>query len=100
MQPFFLFVEFIFFYGLSIYLILKKNERGIFYLPVLLFVDKIVDTPDPAWLFYGILSLIVLLLIIKNGLFFRNNIWALFLIVYFLLLLTRASNLVLIRPFV
>jgi hypothetical protein len=100
MGPFFLFVEFIFFYGLSIYVIFKKNERGIFYLPVLFFVEKIIGTVHPAFMFYAIVSLIVFSLIIKNGLFFRNNIFALLLIVYFLVLLTKASNLVLIRPFI
>lgn len=100
MQTFLLFVEFVFFYGLSVYLIFKKGERGIFYLPVLFFVEKIIGTPSPAFLFYGIVSLIILLLVKKNSLFFRNNIAALLLIVYFLILLTKASDLVQIRPFV
>jgi hypothetical protein len=100
MNTFFLFVECIFFYGLSIYCILKKNELGIFYLPVLFFVDKVSGTPSPAFLFYGIISVIIVLLMVRNGLFFRNNICAFLLIVYFLILLTKSSDLELIRPFV
>lgn len=100
MTPFFLLVEFICFYGLSIYCILIKNERGIFYLPVLFFVEKIVDTPSPAFLFYVMISAIVVLIAIRNGFVFRNNIWALLLIVYFLILLTNSSNLELIRPYI
>lgn len=100
MTPFFLLVEFVCFYGLSIYCILKKNERGIFYLPVLFFVEKIIDTPAPAFLYYVIISLIIVLLSIRNGFVFRYNIWALILIVYFIILLSNSSNPELIRPFV
>jgi hypothetical protein len=100
MTAFFLFIEFICFYGLSIYCILKKNERGIFYLPVLFFVEKIIDTPRPAFLYYVVISVIIILLAIRNGLVFRNNIWALILIVYFLILLNNSSDLELIRPYV
>jgi hypothetical protein len=100
MTSFFLVIEFIFFYGLAIYCVLKKNELAIFYLPVLFFVEKIVGTPSPAFLFYTAISLIVVLLAIKNGFFFRNNIWALLLIVYFLILLNNSSDLKLIRPYV
>lgn len=100
MTLFLIFIELIFFFGLSIFLILKKNEKAIFYLPVLFFVEKIVGTPSPAWLFYAIISLIVLLLMIKNGFFFRNNIWALLLIIYFLFLLNKSNDLEEIRPYV
>jgi hypothetical protein len=100
MTTFFLFIQFVCFYGLSIYCILRKNERGIFYLPVLFFVDKIIDTPSPAFLYYVIISGIVLMLAVRNGFVFRNNIWALVLIVYFLILLTNSSNIELIRPYV
>jgi hypothetical protein len=100
MTTFFLLIQFVCFYGLSIYCILRKNERGIFYLPVLFFVDKIIDTPSPAFLYYVIISGIVLMLAVRNGFVFRNNIWALVLIVYFLILLTNSSNIELIRPYV
>ncbi len=99
MSTFLFFIEIIFFFGLSVYCILKKKECSLFYLPVLFFVDKIIGTPNPAFLFYGLLTVIVLLLLMKGGLFFRNNIWAILLAIYFLVLLTKSSNLVLIRPY-
>ena len=99
MTPFFLFVEIVCFFGLSIYCLLKKSELALFYMPVLLFVDKIITTPNPAFAFYGLLTLTVLMLIKKSGLFFRNNIWAILLAIYFLILLTQSSDLVLIRPY-
>jgi hypothetical protein len=99
MTPFFLFVEIVCFFGLAIYCLIKKNELALFYMPVLLFVDKIIGTPNPAYLFYGLLCLIVFMLIRKSGLFFKNNIWAILLAIYFLILLTKSSDLVLIRPY-
>lgn len=100
MSAFFLFVTMVFFYGLAAYCLVKKNERAIFYIPVLLFVDKIVDTPSPAVLFYGVMSFIILLLIIQNKSLFRNNIFALILIVYFSLLLTKSNDIEIIRPYI
>jgi hypothetical protein len=100
MTTFLLFVEIVFFFGLCVYCMLKKNELGILWLPTLFFVDKIVGTPSPAFLYYSLLSLYILLLVKRNGFFFRNNIWALLLIVYFLILLTNSSDLALIRPYV
>lgn len=99
MTPFFWFVEIVFFFGLCIYCLLKKNELSIFYFPVLLFVDKIIGTPNPAFLFYALLSFMVLMLVLKSGLFIKNNIWAILLSLYFLLLLTRSHDLELIRPY-
>ncbi|WP_205511024.1 O-antigen ligase family protein [Longitalea arenae] len=99
MTPFFLFLQFVCFYGLGIYVILKKGELSIFYLPALFFVEKIVGTLSPAFLYYGLISFIVLLLVVKNASLFRNNIFSFLLIVYFFALLTQAENLTLIRPF-
>lgn len=100
MNIFLILIEIIFFHGLALYCILKKNERGIFYLPALFFVDRIISSPNPAVLFYGFVSLMIIICIAKNGFFFRRNIWSLFLIVYFLLLLNKSSDLLTIRPFV
>jgi hypothetical protein len=100
MTAFLLFIEFTCFYGLSAYLILKKNELAIFYIPVLLFVDKIVGAHNPAWMYYSLMCLIVFVIIRRNGFFFRNNIWAFLLIIYFLILLNKSEDLVLIRPYV
>jgi hypothetical protein len=99
MSTFLFFIEIVFFFGLSVYCILRKKECSLFYLPVLFFVDKIIGTPNPAFLFYGLLTVIVFLLLLKGGLFFRNNIWAIMLAIYFLILLNKSSDLVLIRPY-
>jgi len=100
MNTFLILIEIIFFHGMALFCILRKNERGIFYLPVLFFVDKIIDTPNPAVLYYGLVTLLIIICIAKNGFFFRNNIWSMILIVYFLILLNKSSDLVLIRPYV
>lgn len=99
MTPFFLFLQFVCFYGFAIYVILKKNEKGIFYLPVLFFVEKIVGTMSPAFLSYGFISFIILLQIIRNVSFFRNNIYSFLLIIYFFALLTQTADKEEIRPF-
>jgi hypothetical protein len=93
-------MEIVFIYGLSAYVLIKKNEFSIFYLPVIFFVEKIIGELSPAFLSYGITTLIILLQMIRNKSFIRQNIWAIFLIIYFLLLLNRSHDLVLIRPFV
>ena len=100
MESFFLLTKIVFIYGLSIYLIFKKGELSIIYLPLLFFVEKIVGAIEPAYQYYGLVCLLILLLIIRNLGAFRNNIWSLLLIVYFLFLLNRSSNLQLIRPYV
>jgi Phosphoglycerol transferase and related proteins, alkaline phosphatase superfamily len=98
MSSFFLFVKLLFFFGLAFYCILRKNELAVFYLPVLFFAEKVVGAISPAFLFYATICLIYVMLIIRNGLFFRNNVWALILIVYFLILLNNSSDLTTIRP--
>jgi hypothetical protein len=100
MTQFLLLVEVVFFYCFPVYLIFKKNDLGIFYIPLLFFADKIIGVHNPAYIYYGTLSLIIFFLIIRNGFFFRNNIWALLLIVYFLILLNKSNDLGLIRPYV
>lgn len=100
MNTFLIIIEIIFFHGLALYVILTKNERGIFYLPTLFFVDRVISTPNPAVLFYGFVSIIAIISMSRSGVFFRKNIWSLFLTVYFLLLLNRSSDLITIRPYV
>ena len=100
MDTFLMLIEIICFHGLALYCIIKKNERSLFYLPALFFADKIIDTIDPAFIFYSYLVMIVILCIARNGFFFRNNIWALMLIIYFLFLVNYSSDLTVIRPYV
>ena len=100
MDSFIFIMEIIFIYGFSGYVLLKKNEFSIFYLPVIFFVEKIIGELSPAFLAYGITTLMIVLQMIRNKSFIRQNIWAILLIIYFLLLLNRSNDLVLIRPFV
>jgi hypothetical protein len=100
MNTFLIIIEIIFFHGLALFCLLKKNERSVFYIPTLFFVDKITDTRSPAVLSYAIISILIIICIAKNGFFFRKNIASLLLIVYFLILLNKSSDLVLIRPYV
>ena len=100
MNTFLSIITLVFFDGLALYCIFKKNELALFYLPTLFFVDKIVDALNPAITSYGFDSVIVILCFARNGFFFRKNIWSLLLIVYFLVLLNKSSNLLLIRPYV
>jgi hypothetical protein len=100
MNTFLLLIEIIFFHGLALYCIIKKNELSLFYIPALCFADKIIGTVHPAVIFYCYLGLIVILCIARNGFYFRNNIWALMLLIYFLILLNKSSDLTVIRPYV
>jgi hypothetical protein len=99
MNTFLLIITIVFFDGLALYCIFKKNELAIFYLPTLFFVDKVVDALNPAISSYGFDSFIIFLCFARNGFFFRKNIWSLLLIVYFLILMNRSSDLLLIRPY-
>jgi hypothetical protein len=100
MDSFFLIIKVVFIFGLSAYVFFKKNEFCVLYLPVLLFVEKIVGDLSPAFLYYGIITLFIIVQIINNPSFIRQNVWAVLLMLYFLLLLNRSSDLVVIRPFV
>jgi len=100
MDSFFIVVKVIFILGVSIFVLFKKSDFCIIYLPVLFFTEKVVSDVSPAFLYYGIVTLLILVQILKNPLFFRNNIWAVILIIYYLMLLNRSQDVVLIRPFV
>ncbi|OQP52842.1 hypothetical protein A4H97_24410 [Niastella yeongjuensis] len=100
MDSFFLVAKVVFIFGLTVYLLFKKSEFCIMYLPVIFFTEKIVSDVSPAFLYYGVVSMIILVSMIRHNSFYRQNIWAILLILYFLLLLNRSNDLVLIRPYV
>jgi len=100
MDSFFLVVKVVFILGLSIYVLFKKSDFCVIYLSVLFFTEKVVSDLSPAFLYYGIVTLLILVQIIKNPSFFKQNIWAVLLIIYFLMLMNRSQDLVLIRPYV
>ncbi len=97
MNALFLFLE-LFLYCLAGYLLIKKGDLGILYLPVLFFIDTVIDNRlIPSFVYYSIIILIILQFIRNNSNFLTNNIFALLIFSYFLLLTTKSGDLVSIR---
>ncbi|HTE28574.1 hypothetical protein [Flavitalea sp.] len=96
MDRFFLIIE-VLGYLFAIYLFSKKKELAIIYLPVIIFSNNIIEPVFSASIYYGTISFLILYGILRNGTFFKNNIYALVLFCYFFLLLTRSGDLVAIR---
>ena len=86
-------------YLYSIYLLVYKQELAVIYLPVLFFVQSVITPVFPAFINYILISSYVLFLIYKNLNFFSHNIFAILLTVLFLLLATKATDFVFLRPF-
>lgn len=99
MSLFFLFVE-LSSYVFAIYLLLKKKELAIVYLPVIIFASNMVEPVLPASVYYLTFSLLVFSLIFKNPGFYKYNLPAIALFTYFLLLLPRSEDLEFVRPYV
>src|SRR5688572_33490510 len=99
MDRFFLIIE-ISSYLFAGYLLSKKKDLGIIYLPVLVFSNNVIEPVFSASIYYGTVSFLILYAIFRNGTFYKNNIFALVLCCYFLLLLTRLNDLFAIRPHV
>ncbi|WP_049815668.1 hypothetical protein [Niastella koreensis] len=85
---------------MAAYVIFQKTDFCVLYLPVIFFTEKVVSDVSPAFLYYGVVCLLILVQVLKDPLFFRNNIWGVILIIYFLMLLNRSQDPVLIRPYV
>jgi hypothetical protein len=96
MDKFFFLIE-VLSYLFVLYLFFKKKELAIIYLPVLIFSNNIIEPVFSASLYYGSISFLILGGIFRNGGFYKNNIFAVALFFYFLLLLFRSSDLVAIR---
>ncbi|MDN3671151.1 O-antigen ligase family protein [Echinicola jeungdonensis] len=96
---FFLLVE-LSFYGFAIYLILKRGELAIIYLPVLFFAYVMINKVAPALFFYTFISALIGKVILSNLDFFKYNIFALLIALLYLWLLQKTTDLVEIRPFV
>ncbi|MGV3502244.1 MAG: hypothetical protein ACO1O1_00940 [Adhaeribacter sp.] len=99
MSFFFLLIE-AFIYGFAGYLLLRKKELALIYLPVLFFAEILIIPKAPAMAFYGTISLLLATILYRNSFFFRHNVFAGLLSVYFLLLLPQSSDLVLVRPYI
>jgi len=99
MDQFFLLVE-IASYLFAVYLFLYKKELSIIYLPLLIFANSIIVPVFSFSIYYALISLLLLTGINSNTSFFKNNIYAFLILLYFLLLLPKSEDVQSIRPFV
>ena len=66
MNTFLLAVE-LFLYAFAVYILLKKDEFAILYLPVVFFADTITDRHVvPAFAYYAIISIIILTTVMRK----------------------------------
>jgi hypothetical protein len=96
MDKFFLIVE-VLGYLFALYLFFKKKELAIIYIPVLVFINNFIEPAFSAFIYYSTISFLILNSIAKNQSFYKKNIFAVLLFLYFLVLLTRSTDLVAIR---
>ena len=99
METLFLFIE-IASYLFAVYLFVNKKELAIIYLPFLIFSYSVIVPSFSASIYYGLISLLLLTCINNNTSFFKNNIYALLIFIYFLFLLPKSEDLQAIRPYV
>lgn len=98
MDSFFLLLE-ISIYLFTLFIFFKEGELGLLYLPVILFTDTIItEHLASAMIYYCFVSCLFLFLIAKNTGFFSNNLFSLLIIGYFLVLLSKSSDIEAIRP--
>jgi hypothetical protein len=89
-----------FLYILAFYLFYKKQELALIYIPVLVFAYVILEVRlIPSLAFYGTISILMFACIKRNVSFFKYNIFALCLVLYFTLLILKVDDLLTIRPF-
>jgi hypothetical protein len=97
MERFFLMIE-VLSYIFAGYLFIRKGDLAIIYLPVLIFSNNLIEPVFSASIYYATITLLIVYAIARNGTFYKNNIYAIILFCYFILLLTRSTDLVAIRP--
>lgn len=97
MNVFFLLLEFstLLFIG---YTVVFKKELSIVYLPFLFFSNSVYVPALPHSFYYVFISFIILYFAIFNLPFVIKNIFAVFFILYILILLTYSTDILLIRP--
>lgn len=98
MATFFLLLEISMFLYMG-YFLFQKQELAVIHLPVWLFAQAVITPVFPAFINYILISSFVLYLIYKNLNFFSHNIFAILLTVLFLLLATKSTDFVFLRPF-
>lgn len=97
MNIFFIVLEF-FMYAFSVYLVLKKRDLAVLYLPVLFFINTVIgEHVVSAFVYYGIITFLIIYVIKDNTHFVKANVFAIMLIVYFAVLMGKSSNLIKVR---
>ena len=87
-------------YLFAVYLFVNKKELSIIYLPLLIFSYSVIVPTFSASIYYGLISLLLISCINNNTSFFKNNIFACFIFIYFLILLPKSEDIQAIRPYV
>jgi len=97
MNVFFLLLEFstLLFIG---YTVMFKKELSVVYLPFLFFSNTVYVPALPYLFYYLVISLIILYYAVFNLPFVIKNIFAVFSILYILILLTNSKDIIAIRP--
>ncbi len=83
---------------LALWVIWKKQELGIVYLPFFFFLNDMIDRNLPAMVNYFTVSMMVGYYLFHNLTFVKRNIFSLLLVIHFFILLPNAKDLVRIRP--
>jgi hypothetical protein len=91
MAAYFLLVE-LFFFIFTVYILIRKKELSIIYLPVLFFSRNIFIPSTRAMIWYMILVVIIGYAIYMNRGFSRNNPYAILLVIYFTILLFYSTD--------
>lgn len=82
----------IFTYSFSFFLLKKKGELIIIYLPVVFFTRSLIKPIIGGLGWYPLIMIIFIILIYKNINFFKKNIYSILLIIYFSLLFVISPN--------
>jgi len=97
MNIFFIILE-LFMYGFAVFLTLRKRELAILYLPVLFFINTVIgEHVVSAFVYYGIITFLLIYIIKDNTHFIKANVFAIMLIIYFAVLMGKSSNLIKVR---
>ncbi|WP_215223625.1 O-antigen ligase family protein [Echinicola shivajiensis] len=86
-------------YGFSIYLLIYKDDKILFYLPVVFYAYFMIDPIAPASLNYLLNLLLIGKVIHYHPSFFKNNPFALILGILYIFLLHKTTDFVFIRPY-
>lgn len=95
---YFLLILELFMYGFAVYITVRKKELAILYLPVLFFTNTVIgEHAVSAFVYYGIVTAMLLFIMKDNIKFLKSNIYAILLVIYFFVLMGKAGNLGSIR---